>query len=167
MTAGKASVRMEGAVRQDLSGVYFYSSCASALDMLELNEDMMKQLFMELGLISLFDWIIVDMDFSLGNISYQQIERSFSTVFVSDGSDPANMKLERKLDALEIVAEQRDTMLLNRIFLAYNRFSSKNGKKLKDSAFKEIGGINRFENAETEDLLRLIAQNEFFAELLM
>ncbi len=165
MATGSPAVRMENALRQDASSVYFYSACTSALDMLELNEEVMERLFEELGVIKLFQWIVVDMDFSLAASVYMQIERSYASLFVSDGSEAANAKLERKLAALEIVAEQREQMLLNRIFILYNRFGSRDGKKLQNSAFKEIGGIHRFADAGIKDLLKLISQNEVFGEI--
>lgn len=165
MTAGLPAVRMENALRRDPSGVYFYSGCSSALDMLELNEEIMERLFQQLGMIKLFRWIIVDMDFSLGTSVYAQIERSYATFFVSDGSETANVKLVRKLSALEIIAEQREQMPLNRIYILYNRFGSKDGKKIQDSAFKEVGGIHRFSDADSRDLLKLISQTKVFEEM--
>lgn len=167
VAAGTPAVRMENALRQDACGVYFYSACAMALDMMELNEELMEQLFEALGVIKLFRWIVVDMDFSLGTLAFMQIERSYATFFVSDGSGAANVKLSRKLAALEIAAQQRENLLLNRIFILYNRFGSRTGKKLKESAFKEIGGIHRFEDADTKDLLKLMSQNKVFREIYM
>lgn len=165
MATGSPAVRMENALRRDSCGVYFYSACASALDMMELNEDIMERLFEQLSIIKLFQWIIVDMDFSLNATVYMQIERSYAVYFVSDGSAVANAKLERKLSALEIAAEQREQMPLNRIFILYNRFGSKDGRKLRESAFKEIGGIHRIADADIRDLLKIISQNKVFHEM--
>lgn len=166
MSAASPAVRMENALRKDARGVYFYAGCASALDMAQLDAEWMERLFEQLGVIDLFDWIVVDMDFSLGTSIYEQIGRSYMTVFVSDGSVMANAKLERKLQALEIMAQQQEQILLSRIFLLYNRFGSRDSKKIEGSAFKEIGGICRFADAGTQDLLRLMAQNEVFQEML-
>lgn len=165
MVTGSPAVRMENALRRDSCGVYFYSACTSALDMVELNEDIMERLFEQLSAIDLFRWIIVDMDFSLGTTTYMQMERSWAVYVVSDGSAAANAKLKRKLAALEIVAEQREQMQLNRIFILYNRFGSKYGRKLQGSAFKEIGGIHRVADADIRDLLKIISQNEVFSEM--
>lgn len=165
LSNGTTAVKMESSLKQDKTGVYFYSSCSSALDMLELNDEIVKQLFKELGEVSLFDWIVVDMDFRLNDITFEQIERSYSTIFVSDGSDSANTKTERSLNAIETMADQRNSFPLERIFLMYNRFHSKNGKKIKNSAFKEVGGISRYENATVNDLIQLISQNEIFDEI--
>lgn len=165
MATGSPAVRMENVLRRDLCGVYFYAACTSALDMLELNDDIMERLFEQLNVIKLFQWMIVDMDFSLEKKVYKQIERSYATYFVSDGTITANEKLKRKLSALEIVAEQREHLLLNRIFILYNRFGSKSGRKIQGSSFKEIGGINRFADADSKDLLKLISQTKVFGEM--
>lgn len=162
MSNGTTLMKMESSVKKDPSGVFFYSGCANALDMLELNDEEMDLLFEGIGNMTQFDWIVVDMDFALEEKVYRQIERSYSNVFVSDGRETANVKVERCLNALETLAEQRETLPLNRIFIMYNRFSGKGSGKVKDLGFKEIGGINRFENATAKELVQLIAQNSVF-----
>lgn len=165
MDSNTTAMKIESAISQDSSGVYFYSESSSALDMLELNREMYEQLFVHLGAISLFDWIVVDTGFSFDVTTYEQMERSYLSVFVSDGSERANYKLMRILEGLEIVAEQREAMQLNRIAVLYNRFSSRTGKRLPNNAYKELGILNRVENASERELVQLISQSELFSEL--
>ena len=54
MAAGSPAVRMENVLQRDLCGVYFYAACTSALDMLELNDDIMERLFEQLNVMKLF-----------------------------------------------------------------------------------------------------------------
>ena len=153
-------MKMESALKQDQSGVYFYSCSSSALDMLELYEDMIDNLFHALNEMKLFQWIVVDMDFSLTEQVYRQIERSVKTVMVSDGSQQANYKLTRKLKALELISEQREAFPINRIFLLYNRFSSKNGERLENTAFKTAGGVNRIEADSQTELIQMLVSSK-------
>lgn len=166
MDGNTTSMKIESALKQDPSGVYFFSESTSVLDMHELNDERLEQLFLNLGAISLFDWIIVDADFSFQEITYRQMERSYLTIFVSSGSESSNRKLARILDGLEVIASQREQFQLNRIVLLYNRFSSKNSTILKQNAFKELGIINRVENASVQEMVQLISQNHIFDEIV-
>ncbi|MCD8086241.1 MAG: hypothetical protein LUF28_07965 [Clostridiales bacterium] len=159
MANGMLSMRLESAAKQDACGVFYYSECASALDLLELDAEKMRQLFEELEKARLYEWIVVDTAFCFSSQMYQQIERSYRTVFVSDGSERANLKLNRCLDALTILNEQGTELPMDRIVLFYNRFSSKTGKRLRSLPYTEAGGVNRIENATTQELLQLLADN--------
>lgn len=162
MSNGTTLMKMESSVKKDPSGVFFYSGCANALDMLELDQEVLDSLFEEIESLTQFEWIIVDMDFALEEKVYRQLERSHANIFVSDGRETANTKLERCLNAIEILAAQRKTLPLKRMYILYNRFSGKGSEKLKGLGFQEIGGINRFENATAKELVQLIAQNSVF-----
>lgn len=166
MDGNTAGLKIEGALKQDISGVYFYSSCDTALDMLELNSVRLEQLFEKLGAISLFDWIVIDADFAFSEETYQQMERSYLTVFVTSGSEAANQKLARLLQGLEIIAQQRETLQMNRVALLYNRFSSKTGTPLTGTPYKTLGQLNRIENASTAELLQLISKSSVFEGVL-
>ena len=167
MANSATAAKLESSLKKDASGVYFYSGCSSSLDLLSLDKDTLEQLFEGLATISLFNWIVADVDCVLDERLYKQIERSFATIVVSDGCESANHKLQNFLASLEIMAQQRQTMSVERIFVMYNRFSSKNGQKAETARFKEIGGINRFENATAQELTNLIAGNEVFDELIL
>lgn len=107
MSNGTTLMKMESSVKKDPSGVFFYSGCANALDMLELDQEVLDSLFEEIESLTQFEWIIVDMDFALEEKVYRQLERSHANIFVSDGRETANTKLERCLNAIEILAAQR------------------------------------------------------------
>lgn len=167
MANSATAAKLESSLRRDAGGVYFYSRCTSALDLLSLDQEALEQLYEELATISIFNWIVADVDCALDERLYRQIERSYATILVSDGSASANCKLRNCLDALEIIAQQRQTLPADRIFVMYNRFSSTNGQKAEVGRFKEAGGINRFENATDPELVKLIANNKVFDEFIL
>lgn len=161
-------IKMEGALRKTTSGVYYYAASPYALDMLELNDDMLDNLFFELRNMGMFKWIVVDADFNFSEQVYKQMNRSIKTIIVSDGSQAANNKTMRKIKSLEIVSEQKENFPLNRIFVLYNRFGSKSGQKMQETVFKTIGGINRIEVSINEELRQVMlnTKKEVFEAIL-
>lgn len=167
MANSTTAAKLESSLRRDVGGVYFYSGCTSVLDLLSLDWDALEQLYEELATISVFNWIVADVDCTLDERLYRQIERSYATILVSDGSESANRKLRSCLAALEIIVQQRQTLPADRIFVMYNRFGSRNGQKAEVGRFKEVGGINRFENATDPELVKLIANNKVFDAFIL
>ena len=58
-------MKLESCVKQAENGVYFYSQAKIALDMMELHFEDMKKLISEIQLTGSYDYIIVDIDFSI------------------------------------------------------------------------------------------------------
>lgn len=166
--ANSASVaKMESALRQDESGVWFYSACESPLDLLSVNAGDMVQLFEEFSSISCFDWIITDMDCSLSDDVMEQIARSYMVVLLSDGTPSANDKLKRYLDAIEVLAQNRKSIHTERIVLLYNKFSSQHGQMLENVRARYLGKIPRIRNANDVEITKLIAENTLFDALIL
>jgi len=162
MDSSSTPMKLENALNRDQNGVYFYSAASSALDMQDMNEDMLELLFEYLAKIELFRWIVVDMNFAISNRVFQQIERSTMTVFVTDGSQTANKKLQRISNAL---ADTLQSATLRKLFLMYNRFSSKTSEKVQGTVFVEVGGVGRIENAKISEIVQIISRNDSLDEL--
>lgn len=159
--------KLESAMKKDPCGVYFYSECQSVVDHLSLDKETMEQLFKELFSINRFQWIVVNVDCVLNECLFAQLERSFATFVISDGTESVNYKLNRFFDALKNIKEMyHQSLNLDRVFVMYNRFSSSSGHKQDFGQFKELGGINRFENATDVELSKLIAINDVFDEIM-
>jgi len=158
-------LRIENALRRTTSGVFYIAPSKAALDMKDLNEERVDLLFENLKKSKLFDTIVVDMPFRFDDKTISQIRRSDTAVFISDGSLTANYKLKRVSDTLEILSKSDEKLMDCRSYLFYNRFSSKNGKKIENTIFSEAGGLGRIENANPVDLISLISSNKIFEKL--
>ncbi len=166
MQNASTTLKLESALKRDTDGVYYYSACESDLDMLELDAQATANLFEELNKTELFEVIIADVSFSYCEKIYQLIERSFVTVFVTDGSECANRKTQRCMNALSVVAQQREDFPIDRVNILYNRFGSKTSKHMDESTHNVVGGINRIKNADERGLVRLLAENDVFDNIV-
>jgi ATPases involved in chromosome partitioning len=152
------SLKLESTAVQDSSGVFFYETSKTALDMMEINVEDIQYLITELKTTGLYDNVILDIDFSLDEVMLEIFKNSEIVVFVSDGSELSNVKFVRMYKALEIVDE---ALLLPRMQLFYNKFSNKSGKKM-DLAVPVVGGAPKFEQATSEKIVsKLINLNVF------
>lgn len=158
------SLKLESNVRQDASGVYFYSSTKTALDMMELKTEEIQRLITDLKLAASYENIVFDIDFSFTPGTMEIFKQSSAIVFVSDGSEISNAKLSRAYQAIGILDERLDAPLSPRVAILYNKFSSKTGKKL-DIGVREIGGAPKYEHATTEQVITQLVGLDAFQKI--
>lgn len=159
------AMKLESSVKQDASGVYFYSSSKIALDILELSFDDISRLLHELKLIGSFDIIVLDIDFALDKETIKIFKQTHSLVWVSDGSKSANTKLFRAYSALSVLEQGQEAPLQSRLALIYNKFSNKTSEALTDIDIKNIGGAPRYEHATTEQVINQLSAMSMFEKI--
>lgn len=159
-------MKLESHVRRDATGVCFFAGTKVALDMMSLGTEEVLQLISELKLTGAYEYIILDMEFSLGEETRKILKASNAIVLVSDGSDTGNIKTFRAYTALDIMEQNADTPLTARMKLVYNRFSNKTSKTLTGLSIKEIGGAPRYQHASEADVVRTLASLDVFDKIL-
>ena len=160
------AMKLESCVKQAENGVYFYSQSELALDILELTSDDIMNLISELQLTGSYDYIVIDSDFSIEKEALKVYRKAHSVVWVSDGSEISNTKLYRAYNALNILEQNSDSPITNRLTLIYNKFSNKTGKTLSEIGIKNIGGAPRYEHATTEQIIAQLSGMEMFDKLM-
>ena len=159
-------MKLESCVKQDQSGVYFYSQANIALDMMELNVDDTIRLLSELKLMGEYDYIIVDIEFAINQEMLAIYRKAESIIMVSDGSRESNMKTERAYSALAILEQNSDDPLTNRMSLIYDKVSSKSGQAISIPGLKMLGGAPRYSGADSKQIVSQLATMSIFDTIL-
>ena len=159
-------LKLESCVKQDASGVYFYSQPKVALDMMELSTEEILRLFSEIQLMGEYAYIVVDADFSLDKEALKLYKEAQDIVLVGDGADLSNSKIRRAYEALSIMEQNADAPLTNRMSFMYNKASSKTGQTIEIQGLREIGGAPKYERATTAQILAQLAPMDLFNHIL-
>lgn len=159
------ALKLESAVRQDVSGVCYYAPSKVALDLREMDIDDYKQLLEDLAIAG-YAYIVLDTDFTLSRECVQLLKAMDNVAFVSDGSAMSNQKFERAFHALSLLEKQEDFALSNRVALIYNKFSSKTGKAVENSYVQVLGGAPKYEQATSSQVLAKLQELSIFEKLL-
>lgn len=156
------ALKLESCVKRDSSGVYFFDSPNLALDLNELNTDEILKIIDTLTLSGSYEYIIIDMEFTLKEQCIDVLGKCNRILWVSDGMPVSNCKINKAYEALELFDKDKDAPLIERLGLIYNRFDSKKGKsnQIKDIEF--ICGIPKYSGGEYDEVARLIASNSKF-----
>ncbi len=160
------AMKLESSVKQDYTGVFFYSQAKFALDMMELGKEEILNLITELRLSGVYEYIVVDIDFSLSKDSLDVLRTMDKIVLVGDGSDVSNVKLFRAYNALAVIEQNKDDSLLNKLMLVYNKFSNKTGQAVEGIEINNLGGAPRYEGATTEQVLAQLSNMSIFDKIV-
>lgn len=159
------TVKLESAVKHDVSGVFYFESCKMAFDVMEINPNDIKRLLFELNSLGKYDYIIIDMDFNFNDREVEALKESYKIVFVGSGTEISNIKLQKALSAIRIFEQENDIALMPKINILYNKFVSDKCKLLTDSEVETLGGINRIDMDDCRQVVREIAQKGVFEKL--
>ena len=129
---------------------------------MELGKEEISRLISELRLTGIYDYIVVDIDFSLSKDTLDVFRTMNNVVMVGDGSDISNMKIFRAYNALVALEQNKDNSLLNKLVLAYNKFSNKTGKAIEGIEIYNIGGAPRYEHATTEQVITQLSNMSMY-----
>ncbi len=160
------ALKLESCVKQDYSGVYFYSQSKIALDMLELNMEETMRLVSELKVTGSYDYICIDTDFAMNQETLKLYRQAHAVVWTAEGTEISNAKIYRAYTALSIMEQNAESPLINRLCIVYNKFSSKTGKTITEGNVKIIGGAPMFMQASTEQILEEISKLPLFDKLI-
>lgn len=152
---GKSNLRLKfESVRQtDGSGVGFFPSPESALDISELSYEEMVYLISELRASGVADLIVLDLDFAMNDEAMKVFREANAIVWVSDGTETANSKVIRAYTALRITEKQKGGSVLSKTYLMYNKFSNKMCKTVLNDSIVCLGGAPRIERATTREVV--------------
>lgn len=159
------SLKLESCVKQDATGVYFYSGAKVALDMIDLKEEEILRMIQELRMTGTYDCIVLDLDFGVESKLLDLYQTVGTLVMVTDGSEGANLKLQRAYEALSILEKNRDTSITGRMAVIYNKFSGGNCEILDNPELKKIGTVPQYEYSSTTQLINKLAETAFFKQI--
>ena len=161
------ALKLESCVRCDPCGVFFFAGPKIALDLMEMDADEKLLIVSELSSTGAYDRIVIDCDFALTKGDLALYQQAHSIVLVGDGSEISNEKTAQAYHALEIMEQNADAPIRQRMRLIYNKFSNKTSELLPDIGLESLGGIPRFEHAKTADVIRkLLGVGDIFDRIV-
>ena len=157
-------IKFNNWVKQDKSGVYFFAPARDIRHMLNLDSKTiirMLEILRNCG----YQNIILDMPFSLREDVLSIYRQVNAVVLVGDGSAVSNQKTETLAAAIELVEQKKEAPLYDRMYLLYNRFSSRTSKKVRTTLVQELGGFPVYRDGTTEQILEQLSERNDFDKI--
>lgn len=157
-------IKLESCVKRDISGVSFFSGVKFSLDMLELKMNEIRQMIIELKNTSLYDYIIVDIQFTMDKEKISLFEDADTIVFVSDCKENANYKIRRAYEAITTMEQGVDWYISGKIAIIYNKYSN-NGLTIDDVEINNVGALPYFQNNGSRSVAEQMSKYAMFNQL--
>ena len=156
-------IKLQSTVKQDSTGVYFYSSVRVALDMLELKVDDYLTLQTELKMLGEYDYVVIDMDFPRNRKGFAFFENCNSIVIASDGSQVSEIKTARAMDAIQILDSYSEYIIQPKFSMIRNKVL---GNTENRDEIRVIGEIPMYDSCSPSQMARQLSLSSVFDQLL-
>ena len=160
----KANLQMkiESCVSKDNSGVEFFFETAVALDQVEMESGDIIRLLSELKQAGQYDCVVVDMEFLLDRDIVRLYSQMDSVVWVSNGSDVAERKMDRAYACIETIDKIDRQARIGDIGLLYNKGVKPNPSFEQHRGFRVIGYLPRYKGVNSRQIAAVLAADGCF-----
>ena len=160
------AMKLESCVKQDASGVYFFSGTKEPLDMMELSPEDRITLIAELKMLGNYDYIIIDTDYSMDKKEMSVYKQAYAVIWIGDGTEISNLKIKRAYRALSILEKNVEVPIMRRLSMLYNRFQSQTGMLIEDIELPNLGTISFVESIDSKQIILEMSLNPVFGKIL-
>lgn len=157
------AMKLQSTVKQDVSGVYFYSSVKVPLDMMEMQKNDYVVLQNELKMLGCYDYIIIDAAFPRNADDFKIFDFCNSVVLVSDNSEIAQEKINRAVKCIQILDNNSDIAVQPRMSLILNKATS---NVLSQQEIRILGSIPIYQQVSPAQMVKQLALSEVFGQLI-
>lgn len=157
------AMKLQSTVKQDVTGVYYYSSVKIALDMMEMHAEDYAVLQNELKALGDYDYVVMDMEFPKVQSEFKFFESCNSIVIVTDGSETTESKIEKALESVQILDSQSDISMLPRMCLLKNKMAVND---IAQHEIRTLGAVPMYQSVHPSQMARQISLSNLFDQLL-
>lgn len=157
------AMKLQSTIKQDVSGVYFYSSVRVPLDMMEMKSDDYLTLQNELKALGCYDYVVMDMDFPKSQKAFKFFENCNSIVLVSDGTEICEQKINKAVLSIQIIDEQSDFAIQPRMWILKNKAVSEFSSQ---SELRVLGSFPLYQPIAPMQMARQLSLSNIYEQLL-
>ena len=135
--------------------------------MLELTTEDIVRIVDVLELARTYEYVVVDINFQLSKEFLEIMKRMDRVILVADGTETANTKFVRTLQALSILESQTKSNVTGNMSVVYNKFSSsKSSSEIPELRMPVIGKLPPVKHALVHEIVDfMLSRQEIFEKL--
>lgn len=157
------AMKLESTVKQDATGVNFYSSVKVPLDMMEMKSSDYITLREEFQKLGCYDYVVMDMEFPKAINDFKFFEYCNSVVVVTDGSENANSKINKALKAVQIMDNSAEFALQPRMWLLKNKTTT---NELTQNEIRMLGAFPMYQSVSSDQMAKQLSLSDVYRQLI-
>ncbi|MBT9776415.1 hypothetical protein GPL15_07850 [Clostridium sp. MCC353] len=161
-------LKMESSVRRDAkSGVYYFEPCSTPMYMLEMTYQDILRILEVLALSGDYEYVVTDMNFQLSKDFMEIMKLMNRIVLVEDGTETANSKFVRTMQALKVLESQCRFNVTDLMAVVYNGFGTKSSSEIPGLRLPVLGKLPVIRRALVHEIINyILGIEDVFAKLL-
>ena len=157
------AMKLQSTVKQDQTGVYYYSSVRVPLDIMEMGPNDYLTLQNELKALGCYDYVVMDIEFPKTQAAYKLFEYCNSIVLVCDGSDTSEAKINKAIRGIQILDGQSDFAMQPRMWLLKNKVSSND---IQQNELRTLGSFPVYQTVSSAQMAKQLSLSNIFGQLM-
>lgn len=157
------AMKLQSTVKQDQTGVYYYSSVRVPLDIMEMKASDYLTLQNELKALGCYDYVVMDIEFPRSQAAYKFFEYCNSIVLVGDGSDISEAKINKAVRGIQILDSQADFAMQPRMWLLRNKVIS---NELQQNELRMLGSFPVYQTVSPAQMAKQLSLSDVFGQLM-
>lgn len=157
------AMKLQSTVKQDQSGVYYYSSVKVPLDIMEMRSNDYVVLQNELRALGCYDYVVIDIAFPKSQEDFKFFEGCNSVVLVSDSSEISEQKINKAVKGVQILDGQSEFALQPRMWLLRNKVTSND---IRQNELRVLGAFPVYQTVSSAQLAKQLSLAGIFEQLM-
>ena len=157
------AMKLQSTVKQDQTGVYYYSSVRIPLDIMEMGPNDYLTLQNELKALGCYDYVVMDVEFPKTQAAYKLFEYCNSIVLVTDSSDTSEAKMNKAIRGIQILDGQSDFAMQPRMWLLRNMAVS---NEAQQNELRLLGTFPVYETVSSAQMAKQLSLSNVFNQLM-
>ena len=157
------AMKLQSTVKQDATGVYYYSSVRIPLDIMEMNSNDYVTLQNELKALGCYDYVVIDMEFPKTQAAFKFFDYCNSIVLVSDGSETAQAKINKAVRGVQILDGQSDFAMQPRMWLLNNKMVA---NEIGQNEIRYLGSFPIYQTVSPAQMSKQLSLSDCFGQLM-
>lgn len=154
------SIKLASMVSRDNSGVYFFEESKNGLDVMELVQNDLKELLMVIQSMGEYDKVILDVGNSLGEKDISALIYAGKVVVVIENSDISDIKLEKYIQSLRVIENQKKADICTKMILFYNKVFRQTALPEQKCGVRVAGSYPKIENGTYAGVIERLSELE-------
>ena len=156
------TLKLESAVKQSRSGVYFYDQCRNPLDCTEIKDSELRTLIDEMSSNFGYSNIVIVSDFFISDKLVTLLEYASDVIYVSGDSGLSRERFEQKSEVIGSIEKRRNINISDKMKIIFN----KSGYIKTFPVDIPVVGIQpELDIHEERDIVRSFSSSEMFSKL--
>ena len=157
------AMKLQSTVKQDATGVYYYSSVKVPLDIMEMSVEDYVTLQNELKALGCYDCVVMDIEFPKSQSAMKFFESCNAIVMLTAGSDTCEAKLAKALRGIGILEGQSELPIMPRMWLLRNKVQS---NELAASEIRQLGSFPVYQTVSSAQMAKQLSLSDIFTQLI-